>query len=504
MNVDNSKEIHKRRPATHGGQDKAKEQVVLSRRAKTHWFSFSVFLAKKLLFVMPFAYLMVSSLITFNLADPAVDLSSVKGIDTHRINDIQQTQQPLSQSFTSSTEVAREQSSQTPTDTKTATESLRASRLDSKQKQAGVQNGNSKKSTMINLDNGEGSSKRKREELSPGSTKSSSTIDAGEKSDLSSSETPTILIVTANHHYYGPRYESKQENCTYHGKLMDCEFSKEGKEKADVLLYHMPNAPLVLNRMYPDQLLAGISMEPGSYYRKQMDPKFLGQFDIRMYYNRTSEVPLPHSNDFLANNGLFNPIKVKTADKIPSLVYINSNCGAKNGRNGIVKDVMDIGDIEVHSYGTCLRNKDGGGRNTNKMDIMSKYRFCIAMENSNEIDYVSEKLWQALQAGCLPVYYGAPNIAEFLPVPINKIIINYADFGSPKALSDELVRINNDVKLYEEFMEWKKLDPRKDKVLPGFKWLVEVADRGHSRCELCRYAMKVKEGRKNKGVTNNA
>ena len=282
---------------------------------------------------------------------------------------------------------------------------------------------------------------------------------------------------------------------------MDCEFSKKGKEKADVLLYHMPNAPLVLNRMYPDQLLAGMSMEPGSYYRKQLDPKFLGQFDIRMYYNRSSEVPLLYSNDFISGD-LFAPTKVKTEDKIPSLVYFNSNCGAKNGRNKIVKDVMDIGDIEVHSYGTCLRNKSGGSRNTNKLDIMSKYKFCIAMENSNEIDYVSEKLWQALQAGCLPVYYGAPNIAEFLPVPVKNIIINYADFGSPKALSDELVRINKDDKLYEEFMEWKKLDPHKDKVLPGFKWLVEVADRGHSKCELCRYAMKVKESRKNKRFTS--
>lgn len=282
---------------------------------------------------------------------------------------------------------------------------------------------------------------------------------------------------------------------------MDCEFSKKGKEMADVLLYHMPNAPKVLNRMYPDQLLAGMSMEPGSYYRKQMDPKFLAHFDIRMYYNRSSEVPLLYSNDFISGD-LFAPTKMKTEDKIPSLVYINSNCGAKNGRNKIVKDVMDIGDIEVHSYGSCLRNKSGGGRNTNKMDIMSKYKFCIAMENSNEIDYVSEKLWQALQAGCLPVYYGAPNIAEFLPVPVKKIIINYADFGSPKALSDELARINKDDKLYEEFMEWKKLDPRKDKVLPGFKWLVEVADRGHSKCELCRYAMKVKESRNNKRFTN--
>lgn len=317
----------------------------------------------------------------------------------------------------------------------------------------------------------------------------------------SPSSNASIHVVTANHHYFGPKYEQKVPNCMYKEKLMDCVFTKPtGKDadkagKADVLLYHMPNAPLKLKREYPGQILAGMSMEPGSYYKNQQDPEFLKQLDIRMYYNRTSEVPLVFSNQFLETNGVFQPVR-KTADKLPMLTYINSNCGAHNGRNNIVKGVMDIGDIEVHSFGICLRNRKGGGRGVNKMEILSKYKFCIAMENSNEIDYVSEKLWQSLQAGCLPVYFGAPNIADFLPVPVNKSIINYADFGSPKALSDELVRLNNDDKAYNEFFEWKKLDPRKDKVLPGFRWLVEVSDRGHCKCELCRYAMKLLEDRK--------
>lgn len=314
---------------------------------------------------------------------------------------------------------------------------------------------------------------------------------------------PSILVVTANNHFYGSKYEREVPDCKYKGQLMNCEFTKRGKAKrpADVLLYHMPGASISSvkrDRNNSNQLLAGISMEPGSYYKQQMDPKFLEKFDIRMYYNRTSEVPLLTIAAFI--DGLFQPVKVKTADKTPALVYINSNCNAKNGRNDIIKEVMSIGDVDVHSYGTCLRNKSGGGRGTDKIEIMSKYKFCIAMENSNEVDYVSEKLWQSLGAGCLPIYYGAPNIAEHLPVPLQKIIINYADFGSPKALSDELVRINQNDTLYNEFFEWKKLDPRNDKeVLPGFRWLVEMSDRGHTQCQLCQYARNLLDERqKNK------
>ncbi len=37
------------------------------------------------------------------------------------------------------------------------------------------------------------------------------------------------------------------------------------------------------------------------------------------------------------------------------------------------------------------------------------------MENSLEKDYVTEKIWDALEAGCIPVYMGPLNIRTFLP-----------------------------------------------------------------------------------------
>jgi len=43
-----------------------------------------------------------------------------------------------------------------------------------------------------------------------------------------------------------------------------------------------------------------------------------------------------------------------------------------------------------------------------KVDLLSRHRFNIALENTYLPGYVSEKFWQAIEGGCLPVYLGSP------------------------------------------------------------------------------------------------
>jgi hypothetical protein len=47
--------------------------------------------------------------------------------------------------------------------------------------------------------------------------------------------------------------------------------------------------------------------------------------------------------------------------------------------------------------------------------LLHHYKFYLAAENSREPDYVTEKLWQGLRAGAVPVYLGAPNVRLYLP-----------------------------------------------------------------------------------------
>jgi hypothetical protein len=60
-------------------------------------------------------------------------------------------------------------------------------------------------------------------------------------------------------------------------------------------------------------------------------------------------------------------------------------------------------------------DKSYGDRLTSKKDIITKYKFTFAFENSNTNDYVTEKLFGPLEAGSVPIYQGAPNAKKFAP-----------------------------------------------------------------------------------------
>jgi len=69
---------------------------------------------------------------------------------------------------------------------------------------------------------------------------------------------------------------------------------------------------------------------------------------------------------------------------------------------------------------------------TAKLDVLQHYRFNICLENTNYAYYCTEKIWDSIRGGCLPIYYGAGNrIYEDFP---RGSFIDYADFTSPEAL----------------------------------------------------------------------
>jgi len=50
------------------------------------------------------------------------------------------------------------------------------------------------------------------------------------------------------------------------------------------------------------------------------------------------------------------------------------------------------------------------------IDFMSEYTFCLIIENCNADGYISEKLYDALTVGCIPLYYGNKNSILNIPV----------------------------------------------------------------------------------------
>jgi glycosyltransferase involved in cell wall biosynthesis len=49
------------------------------------------------------------------------------------------------------------------------------------------------------------------------------------------------------------------------------------------------------------------------------------------------------------------------------------------------------------------------------VSMLKNFKFCLCFEDGINSNYVSSKLFEAFAAGCVPVYLGAPNIADYVP-----------------------------------------------------------------------------------------
>ncbi|MDX1809598.1 MAG: glycosyltransferase family 10 [Sulfurospirillaceae bacterium] len=56
------------------------------------------------------------------------------------------------------------------------------------------------------------------------------------------------------------------------------------------------------------------------------------------------------------------------------------------------------------------------GRIDSKREVLEKYKFSICYENARDIPgYITEKIFDCFFAGCIPIYWGANNITEYIP-----------------------------------------------------------------------------------------
>ena len=88
-----------------------------------------------------------------------------------------------------------------------------------------------------------------------------------------------------------------------------------------------------------------------------------------------------------------------------------------------------------------------------------RYKFILTLENAICRDYVTEKLWQALHVGSIPIYLGAPNIRDHLPQTNTVILVS--DFRNVATLAERINFLDgNDV-------EYKKMLQHKAQYAPG-------------------------------------
>lgn len=58
------------------------------------------------------------------------------------------------------------------------------------------------------------------------------------------------------------------------------------------------------------------------------------------------------------------------------------------------------------------------GSCVSKYETLSHYLFCLCFENMNMTGYITEKLFDCLYAGTIPLYLGAPDISSLMPAEV--------------------------------------------------------------------------------------
>jgi hypothetical protein len=75
-----------------------------------------------------------------------------------------------------------------------------------------------------------------------------------------------------------------------------------------------------------------------------------------------------------------------------------------------------------------------------KMNLIEKFRFTIAMENSEQPGYITEKLTDALIARTIPIYWGDPRVGEEFN---SAAFLNLRNFQSHEAAIREIISIDS-------------------------------------------------------------
>lgn len=226
------------------------------------------------------------------------------------------------------------------------------------------------------------------------------------------------------------------------------------------------------------QKLLLMSMESTSNYPFMIKNK--KYFDYMIDYRLDSDVPIPYTYTFFDFSKMPLPTKEKGKDGRGLAAVFISNCLAKNDRLEYLKELIKYSKID--SYGMCENNKEPYDEDYDKsswnlkMNTIKKYKFTLAFENSNDRDYVTEKFFQPLEVGSVPVFYGTTNIYDFAPP---NSYIAASDFESAKELAEYLDYLDKNDDEYEKYLEWKYTGEWGD----NFKRVIEIR-KMNSICQL--------------------
>lgn len=224
--------------------------------------------------------------------------------------------------------------------------------------------------------------------------------------------------------------------------------------RAFAVVFHLPGLNMYIHdgiEKADNQIWVGWNMEPETKLLWTEGIDMGDFFDVRMDYHPDADVVCPYYGGFKPEKVAQHIDPKKKKNKICMLISSHVN---ESYREEYLAELMKY--IEIDSFGRLYNNRTMEGEDKgreSKIALYRQYKFVIAFENSILDDYVTEKLYDPLIAGAVPIYFGAPNVTDYLPDM--SCLVNTTHFASPKELAEYIELCYRDDSLYMKHHKWR-------------------------------------------------
>ncbi|XP_064639954.1 4-galactosyl-N-acetylglucosaminide 3-alpha-L-fucosyltransferase 9-like [Lineus longissimus] len=219
--------------------------------------------------------------------------------------------------------------------------------------------------------------------------------------------------------------------------------------KGDFELAHLPKHRL------ENQHWLVFSREPPTRIAEFVTEGIRWTFNLTIGYSMASDVPVPYGRTVGHRNVSKVPKHDFSQGRTRLVAWVVSHCWDSSGRFEFVEELNKSVTVDV--FGRCGKPcpGDDGKRSPECLHAIGKqYKFYLALENSDCIDYVTEKVWKnAYRHNLVPIVRGS--MVKFGRVLPPHSYINADNFKSVEELGMYLTYVNTNNHVYNGYFSWK-------------------------------------------------
>ncbi|XP_046892378.1 alpha-(1,3)-fucosyltransferase 4-like [Hypomesus transpacificus] len=223
---------------------------------------------------------------------------------------------------------------------------------------------------------------------------------------------------------------------------------------ADAVIFHHREiatnvSAIPLDPRPRDQKWIWMNFESPSHTRNLK--RFEGMFNLTMSYRADSDIFLPYGYLVSRHSTHGHPLHVPSSPhpRPCLLAWVISNWAESQARVAFYRQLSRYVRVDVFGRAGLALPGDSLVR------TVARYQFYLALENSKHTDYITEKVWNALRAGAIPIVLGPTreNYERFLPA---ESFIHVDDFASVRGLAQYLRLLWRSPAHLERHLSWRR------------------------------------------------